>query len=173
MLQRGFVQIYTGNGKGKTTAALGLALRCAGAGGNVFFCQFLKKGDSSEWMALKHLQTSITHRAFGTGKFIRDEPSAEDQQLARAGMDEARQALCSGDYDLIVLDELLGALAKGLVDMEEIFDLLKRRPAQSELVITGRNAPAKLIEKADLVTEMREVKHYYQQGIAARKGIEK
>lgn len=173
MLQQGFVQIYTGNGKGKTTAAIGLAVRCAGAGGRALFCQFLKKGDSSEWAALRHLKDRITHRAFGSGGFIRGAPSAEDLRLARTGMDEARQALSSGDYDLIVLDELLGALAKGLVDNQAVFDLLCQRPPHTELVLTGRNAPAELVEKADLVTEMREIKHYYQQGVTSRTGIEK
>ncbi len=170
---QGYVQIYTGSGKGKTTAAVGLAVRCAGAGGKVFFCQFLKKGDSSEWTSLQPLNDRIIHRAFGTGKFIRSEPSAEDRQLARTGMSEAKEALISGDYDLIVLDELLGALTKGLVTSEDIVDLLHLRPLHTELVLTGRNAPAELVEKADLVTEMCEIKHYFQQGIAARKGIEK
>lgn len=170
---QGYVQIYTGSGKGKTTAAVGLAVRCAGAGGKVFFCQFLKKGNSSEWTALQPLKNRIRHRAFGTGKFIRSEPSAEDRQLARTGMEEAQEALASGDYDLIVLDELLGALTKGLVTSEDIFELLHLRQPRTELVLTGRNAPADLVEKADLVTEMREVKHYFQQGVAARKGIEK
>lgn len=173
MLQQGFVQIYTGNGKGKTTAAVGQAVRCAGAGGKVFFCQFLKKGDSSEWLALQHLKDRILHCAFGTGKFIRDEPSLEDRQLARTGMEKTWQALRSGDYDLIVMDELLGALAKGLVDNEEVYELLRQRPPHIELVLTGRNASAELIEKADLVTEMCEIKHYFQQGVAARTGIEK
>lgn len=173
MLGQGYVQIYTGNGKGKSTAAVGLAVRCAGAGGKVFFVQFLKKGDSSEWLALQHLKDRIIHRAFGTGKFIHNEPSVEDRQLARTGMAQARQALSSGDYDLIVLDELLGLLAKELVGIDEIFDLLRLRPPHTELVLTGRNAPAELVEKADLVTEMCEIKHYYQQGLAARKGIEK
>lgn len=173
MLQQGFVQIYTGNGKGKTTAAIGLAVRCAGAGGRVFFCQFMKKGDSSEWTALHRLQDRITHRAFGSGGFIRDEPATEDLRLAHSGMDEAQQALSSGDYDLIVLDELLGALAKGLLDIEEVFELLRQRSPHTELVLTGRNAPAELVEKADLVTEMREIKHYFQQGVAARTGIER
>lgn len=170
---QGYVQIYTGNGKGKTTAAVGLAVRCAGAGGKVFFCQFLKKGDSSEWLALQHLKDRIIHRAFGTGKFIRNEPSVEDRQLARTGMEEARQALCSGVYDLIVLDELLGLLAKELVGIDEIYDLLRLRPPHTELVLTGRNAPTELVEKADLVTEMCEIKHYFQQSVASRKGIEK
>ncbi|MBD1399834.1 cob(I)yrinic acid a,c-diamide adenosyltransferase [Pelovirga terrestris] len=173
MPAQGYVQIYTGNGKGKTTAALGLAVRCAGAGGKVFFCQFLKKGDSSEWTALQHLQERIIHRAFGTGEFIRSTPSAEDRQLAKCGIAEAQAALASGAYDLIVLDELLGLLAKGLVNIDEIFDLLHLRPPRTELLLTGRNAPAELVEKADLVTEMCEIKHYYQQGVAARTGIEK
>jgi cob(I)alamin adenosyltransferase len=173
MLKQGLVQIYTGNGKGKTTAAIGLAVRCAGAGGKVFFCQFLKKGDSSEWTALQPLKDRIIHRAFGSGEFIREEPSAEDCQRACTGMEEARRALCSGDYDLIVLDELLGALGKGLVSSEDVVELLRLRSPHTELVLTGRNAPVELMEKADLVTEMCEIKHYYQQGIAARKGIEK
>ena len=172
-MQQGYIQIYTGNGKGKTTAAIGLAVRCAGAGGKVFFCQFMKKGDSSEWSALHHLQDRITHRAFGSGDFIRGEPSAQDLQLARSGMEEAQQALSAGTYDLIVMDELFGALSKRLVDIDEIFELLRLRPPHTELVLTGRNAPTELVEKADLVTEMREIKHYYRQGVAARKGIEK
>ncbi|ADU66412.1 cob(I)yrinic acid a,c-diamide adenosyltransferase [Desulfurispirillum indicum] len=173
MLPQGYVQIYTGNGKGKTTAALGLALRCAGAGGRVFFCQFLKKGDSSEWAALQQLQQRITHRAFGSGKFIRGEPAEEDRQLARAGLEEARRALQSATYDLVVLDELIAALNRQLVSRAEIQELLALRPAHTELVLTGRNAPDFLLQQADLVSEMREVKHYFQQGVAARRGMEK
>ena len=170
---KGFVQVYTGNGKGKTTAALGLALRAAGAGLSVFIGQFLKQGDYSEINALKRFDDLITLRQYGQGRFVRGEPSPEEIAAARAGLADLRTAMASRTYDLVVVEEGNVAVACGLITVAELLDLVAARPDSTELLITGRNAPPELIAKADLVTEMREIKHYYQRGITARVGIEK
>lgn len=169
----GFIHVYTGNGKGKTTAALGLALRAYGAGLKVFFVQFLKKGDYSEIGVLKKFSERIDVRQYGTGVFVEDEPTSDDAEAVRCGMDEVARALKMGDYDLVVLDEANVALSYNLIDIDELIDILKEKHAKVEVVITGRSAPEKLLEYADLVTEMREVKHYYSKGVNARKGIER
>lgn len=170
---KGFVQVYTGNGKGKTTAALGLAVRAAGAGLNVFIGQFLKQGDYSEIKALKRFDDLITLRQYGQGRFLRGKPSPEEVDAARAGLADLRTALASRTYDLVIVEEGNVAVACGLITVADLLDLLAARPDSTELVITGRQAPAELIARADLVTEMQEIKHYYQQGITARTGIEK
>ncbi len=170
--ERGCVQVYTGDGKGKTTAALGLALRAAGAGLHVFIAQFIKGTRSSELDALQRYSDLIEIKQYGRGGFIRDEPEVEDIEAAKKGLDEARAALESGEYDVVILDEANVAVHVRLFGVEDLLALLDVRPEQVELVVTGRKAPAELIERADLVTEMREVKHYYAQGLAARRGIE-
>ena len=170
--ERGCVQVYTGDGKGKTTAALGLALRAAGAGLHVFIAQFIKGIHSSELDALQRYSDLITIRQYGRGGFIRKEPEPEDIEAAEKGLAEARAAIESGEYDVVILDEANVAVHFGLFGVEELLALLDVRPEQVELVITGRKAPAELIARADLVTEMREVKHYYAAGVAARRGIE-
>jgi len=169
----GYVQVYTGNGKGKTTAALGLALRATGAGLKVYIAQFAKGDDCSELHALANLWDLITLKQFGRGGFIRGKPTDEDIRAARDGLAQARDALISGHYDVVILDEANIATHFGLFPAEDLLDLIEARPANVELVITGRNADGRVIERADLVTEMVEVKHYYQKGVAARKGIEK
>ncbi len=173
MLSRGFVQIYTGDGKGKTTAALGLSLRALGAGFRVFFAQFLKSGEYSEIKALKVFAPRVEIAQFGRGCFVRGRPEKEDFELAQRGLRLAREKIFSGAFELVVLDELNLALHFGLIPLEEVLSLLEERPQGVELVITGRYAPKPLLEVADLVTEMREVKHYYRQGVKARVGIEK
>jgi cob(I)alamin adenosyltransferase len=170
--QRGCVQVYTGDGKGKTTAALGLALRAAGAGLHVFIAQFIKGVHSSELDALERYSDLITIRQYGCGRFIHGEPEPEDIEAAEKGLTEARAALASGDYDVVILDEANVAVHFGLFGAADLLALLDARPERVELVITGRKALAELIKRADLVTEMREVKHYYAQGITARRGIE-
>ena len=171
--ERGCVQVYTGDGKGKTTAALGLALRAAGAGLHVFIAQFMKGVHSSELDALQRYSDFITLKQYGCGRLIHKEPEPEEIEAAKKGLAEARAAIASGQYDVVILDEANAAVHFGLFDVEDLLALLDVRPEQVELVITGRKAPAELIERADLVTEMREVKHYYAQGVAARRGIEK
>ncbi len=170
---KGYVQIYTGNGKGKTTAALGLALRALGAGFRVFLGQFLKSGVYSEIKALKTFASQIEIRQFGKGCFVKGKPSEKDFELARQGFSLCREKIYSGQYQLVILDELNLALHFGLIPVKDILELIEHKPEGVELVITGRYAPDILIEVADLVTEMLEVKHYYHKGIKARVGIEK
>ena len=169
---QGFVQVYTGDGKGKTTAALGLALRAAGAGLRVYFGQFIKNADYSEIKALARFADCITVRQFGRGCFLLTEPAPEDRAAARRGLDNVRQALVSGDYDLVIADEANVAVALGLIEANDLVSLIDRRPEQVELVLTGRGAPDAVLARADLVTEMRCVRHYYDRGVLARQGIE-
>ena len=173
MASRGCVHIYTGNGKGKTTAALGLCLRAVGAGLRVYLAQFMKSGDYSELKALKRLGHQVTVEQFGTGRFVRGNPSEKDRQAAMQGFEAAKSALASGNYKLVILDESMVALHQGLLSREQIHTWIDMRPAAVELVLTGRNAPPEIIAMVDLVTDMREVKHYYQNGVTARIGIEK
>ncbi len=172
-IMTGYVQVYTGNGKGKTTAAFGLTLRATGAGLKVFIAQFLKTGDYSEITALKRFSDLVTVEQFGTGKFIIDEPSLEDRQAAQKGLDRVQSVFQSGKYDLVVLDEANGAVACGLFSVKDLLKVIQLKPKNVELVITGRNADPKIIAKADLVTEMKAVKHYFSKGVRARVGIEK
>jgi cob(I)alamin adenosyltransferase len=167
------VQVYTGGGKGKTTAALGLALRAAGAGLKVFVAQFVKGMSYSELEALKKLSDLITVRQYGRRCFIREEPDEQDVAVARRGLDEVRHVLGSGDYRVVILDEANIATHFGLFSVGELLDLIDAKPEGVELVLTGRNADPRVIERADLVTEMREVKHYYRRGVEARDGIER
>ena len=170
---KGYIHVYTGDGKGKTTAALGLAIRAAGAGLKVFFCQFLKSGNYSEHEALKRFSDLIEVRQYGRGCFIRSEPQKEDIEAATKGLLEVKDVISSGKYDVVILDEANIAIYYGLIKLDQLIEILKSRPSHVEVVITGRNADPKLIEEADLVTEMREIKHYYKKGVLARTGIER
>ena len=169
---QGFVQVYTGDGKGKTTAALGLALRAAGAGLRVYFGQFIKNADYSEIKALARFADCITVRQFGRGCFLLTEPAPEDRAAARRALDGIGLALVSGDYDLVIADEANVAVALGLIEPDDLVALIDQRPEQVELVLTGRGAPDAVLARADLVTEMRCVRHYYDRGVLARQGIE-
>ncbi len=173
MDDRGYVQVYTGDGKGKTTAALGLALRAAGADWRVFFAQFVKGMAYSELAALESLARRITVRQFGRTCFVGREPKQVDLDCAEQGFMECREAVESADYRLVVLDEISVAVAFALVSLDDLLQLIDRKPRGVELVITGRWAHRRVIQRADLVTEMQEVKHYYQQGVLARVGVEK
>lgn len=168
----GQIELYTGDGKGKTTAAMGLALRMAGRGGRVFIAQFLKGQESGEHFAWQRFADLVALRRYGSGHFVRDQPSPEEIALARAGWEEAARAIASGEYRLVVLDEINVAASLGLVEVELVVSALKRRPPDLEIVLTGRNAPAALIELADLVTEMVPRRHYYEKGLPARLGVE-
>jgi cob(I)alamin adenosyltransferase len=168
---KGCVQVYTGSGKGKTTAAIGLAVRALGAGIRVFFAQFLKAGDYSEIQILRNLD-NMTCRQYGVGGFIARTPSNEDIASARLGVGDAIEAMKSGGYGVVILDEANVARNLGLISQEELMSLVRERPPEVELVLTGRGAPPELIAAADLVTEMREIKHYFNAGVKARKGIE-
>lgn len=169
---KGYVQVYTGDGKGKTTAAMGLALRAAGAGKRVFIAQFLKAPGSSECIAFLPLSDSVTFGHYGTGRLLKEEPTEQDRVLARKGLEEARRAMHSGEYAVVILDEANVAVHFGLLSAADLLDFIREKPGELELVITGRKADQRVIEAADLVTEMREIKHYYALGVKARKGIE-
>ena len=170
---KGYVQVYTGNGKGKTTAAIGLSIRALGAGWRVFIAQFLKSGEYSEHRALARFSEQLTIKTYGRNAFVRGEPEPEDIRVAQKGMAEVQEIVTSGQYRLVVLDEANVAVRYGLIEVNQILDLIDKRAEGVELLITGRYADPRLIERADLVTEMHEVKHYYDRGIKARVGVEK
>ncbi|MFU0824672.1 cob(I)yrinic acid a,c-diamide adenosyltransferase [Clostridium sp.] len=172
MKDKGYIHIYTGNGKGKTTCALGLSLRAVCAGKRVFFAQFVKGMDYSELEAPKYLP-NFCMKQYGKDTFIIKNPKKEDIELAREGLKEIEKILMSEEYDLVVMDELNIALYYKLFSLEEVINILNKRNEKIEVVITGRYAPQELIDMADLVTEMKEIKHYYTQGVEAREGIEK
>jgi len=171
-LNEGFVQVYTGDGKGKTTAALGLVLRALGQGLRPAVLQFMKSDPSwGEIVGLRKLGVPV--RQCGLDHWVlKGEASEEDLAAAAAGFDEAKGLVESGDYDLVVLDELVTAVFFELVPLERVLALVALKPAAVELVITGRRAPDELIAAADLATEMRPLKHYYDAGVKARPGIE-
>ena len=169
---KGYVHVYTGNGKGKTTAALGLAIRAAGAGMRVYIAQFVKGMHYSELDALDRYADRITLKQYGRDCFIDKKPDPEDIRAARQGLEEVKGTLVSGHYQMVILDEANIATRYNLFSPDELIDLIRSKPESIELVITGRNADAKVIAMADLVTEMKEVKHYYNSGIQARRGIE-
>lgn len=169
---KGYIQVYTGNGKGKTTAAFGLALRAAGAGMKVFIAQFVKGKAYSEIEAVRQYLPGITIRQYGRGCFIVKSPEEEDIRAAREGLDEVSKVIASGAYDLVVLDEATIAIWYKLFSVDELNGILDRKPDSTEIVITGRYAPIELTDRADLVTEMQEVRHYYTRGVEAREGIE-
>ena len=169
---KGYIQIYTGNGKGKTTAALGLALRAAGAGKKVFFAQFVKGQIYSEVTALRQYIPSVEIRQYGLECFIRHTPTQADIEAARKGFKEVTEIIFAGEYDIVVLDEANIAIYYGLFSANELIEVLSQKPCETEIIITGRYATPELIEVADLVTEMYEVKHYYNKGVEARTGIE-
>lgn len=172
-LKQGYVQIYTGNGKGKTTAALGLALRASGSGMRTYIGQFMKGQHYGELDAVRDCP-AITIEQYGDVCCIRrEEVTPEHVAQARHGLARAREAMLSGKYDIVVLDEINVSIWFGLLAVDEVLALLDERPTTVELVLTGRYAPDELVERADLVTEMREIKHYYARGIPARVGIER
>lgn len=173
-LSRGYIHIYTGDGKGKTTAALGLALRASGHGMCSYIGQFMKGQHYGELTAL-HNHPYITIEQYGDPRCCirREEVTPEHVAQARRGLERAREAMRSGRFDVLVLDEINVALWFGLLAIEEVLALLDERPENVEVILTGRRAPQQLIDRADLVTEMQEVKHYYQSGVSARKGIER
>lgn len=170
--RRGLVQIYTGDGKGKTTAALGLLLRSWGHDHRLIFLQFMK-GDPrwGEIVALGRLgievvQTGLKHWVHMDGV------TAEDRAAAAEGLGRARQIIMSGAYDVVVLDEVWTAVLFELLSLDDVLALMRDKPEHTELVMTGRRAPGQAIEAADLVTEMQPLKHYFDAGVKAREGIE-
>ncbi len=169
---KGYIQLYTGEGKGKTTAAMGLALRAVGAGKKVYIAQFVKGMHYSEIDAIHQYLPTVFLRQYGRNCFIKKQPVEEDIEAARKGLFEAEEMLQSGEFDLVILDEVCIALYYALFSLNELLQVLDKRPAGTEVVLTGRYAPAGLMEYADLVTEMKEIRHYYRKGVQARKGIE-
>lgn len=168
-----YTQIYTGDGKGKTTAALGLCVRAAGAGKKIYFAQFMKSGEYSENRTLAERFPEVTYAALGEGILIgKDGASEQDIALAKEGLETAKREMLSGKYDIVILDEICVAQYLGLLSADDVLALMDARPPQTELVLTGRRAHERLVERADLVTDMGEVKHYYSQGVMARVGIE-
>ncbi len=172
-LSRGLVQVYTGDGKGKTSAAFGLALRASGRGLKVYVIQFIKGGfDYGELHTIDKLP-NLELKAYGRGRFVTEKPPLEeDVQAAREALTFAEQIVGRGEYDVVVLDEINVAVDLGLISLKKVLEMIKNRPEHVELVLTGRHAPAEIVDVADLVTDMREVKHPYCKGCQARKGIE-
>lgn len=173
-LEKGYVHVYTGNGKGKTTAALGLALRAIGQGYRVFMLQFMKGSkDYGELKAAAKFLPDLIIEQSGLETFVcEDNPSPEDIALARRGMEIARQVVMEGEYDLVILDEINVAVDYQLIPLEEVLDLIRNKPAHVELVLTGRYAHPKIIKAADLVTEMVLISHPYYRGAENRRGID-
>ncbi len=170
---KSYVQVYTGDGKGKTTAAIGLAIRAVGAGLKVFIGQFVKNMYYNELKPLQKFYPNIVVKQYGRSCFIYNDPVEEDIQAARKGFEEIERVIKSEEYDIVILDEANIAMHYKLIPVEDFIRLIDERPEGVELVFTGRRAPVRLLEKADLITEMKEVRHYYSQGIEAREGIEK
>ena len=173
-LTKGYIQIYTGNGKGKTTAALGQALRAAGRRLRTLIVMLMKDFAYGELKSLNQWNQLIRMEQYGNDRFVfcKQRPGDEDIQAAKLAIMRAREAMLSGRYDLVILDEVCVAVHFGLLETREVLSLLKEKPLTVELILTGRYCPDELIARADLVTEMREIKHYYQNGVTARKGIE-
>ena len=169
---KGYVQLYTGDGKGKTTAALGLALRCAGYGRRVFIGQFMKGQHYGELSALARIDLIDIEQFGDAGCIRREEVTDLHRRHGERGMARIEEVLGSGAYRMVVMDEIAVALWFGIVELERVLGVLDRRPEGVELVLTGRRAPEALVAAADLVTEMREVRHYYQNRVPAREGIE-
>ncbi|HID26100.1 MAG TPA: cob(I)yrinic acid a,c-diamide adenosyltransferase [Thermoplasmata archaeon] len=171
-LEKGYVHVYTGHGKGKTTAALGLGLRAAGAGLKVYMIQFMKGRRYSEIDAVEQLQ-NFTIIQFGRDEFVsKENPQQIDVDLAQQGLEHAREIIKKGEHDLVILDEINVAADYNLIPLEDLLRLLREKPEKVELVLTGRYASPELVKDADLVTEMLEIKHPYQEDVLARKGID-
>jgi cob(I)alamin adenosyltransferase len=171
--RKGYTQVYTGNGKGKTTAAIGLSIRAAGAGLKVFIAQFIKMGDYSEIKALKRFSDLITVEQFGLGRFANRIPAPADIKAAKQGLERVKSVLATDEYNIIIMEEANVAVKLGLFGVQDLLNIIINKPSNKELVITGRGASPRVIEIADLVTEMNPIKHYFQKGVPARLGIEK
>jgi cob(I)alamin adenosyltransferase len=168
---KGFIHLYTGNGKGKTTAAIGLAIRAVGAGKKVFIAQFVKGMHYGELESLKRFPEIEIHQ-YGLTCFIENKPTKEDIDAARKGLKKVSEILSSKKFDVIILDEICIALYYQLFNLEEVKNIINTKNQTAEIILTGRYASIELIGMADLVTEMKEIKHYYTKGIKAREGIE-
>ena len=172
-IKKGYTHIYTGDGKGKTTASLGLALRAAGAGLKVYIAQFLKMGEYSEIKALHRFSDLITVKQYGLGRFVHGCPSEEDIVAGKKGLNEIATVLFARKHDMVIIDEGNTAVKCNLFPVQELLDIIELKPNNMELIITGREADPMVVEKADVVTEMKEIKHYFSKGVKSRIGIEK
>jgi cob(I)alamin adenosyltransferase len=172
-LSRGTIQVYTGDGKGKTTAALGLALRACGHGLKVLMIQFMKGSKNYGEVIIADEIPGFTLIQSGLPTFVeKGNPSEEDLKLAKEGMEMARKAVADASCDILILDEVNVAVDYGLVGVKQVLETLKQKPPEMEIVLTGRYAPPEFMEIADLVTEMKEIKHHYMSGLGMREGIE-
>jgi cob(I)alamin adenosyltransferase len=171
--RKGLVQVYTGNGKGKTTAAFGQALRAIGQGYRVCIIQFMKGRKYGEFLAGEKYLPNLTIHLAGLDSFVmRENPAPLDIELARQGLALARKAITSGEYDMVILDELNVAADFKLIPLDDVIDLIKSKPAAVDLILTGRYATPEVIALSDTVSEIREVRHHYNAGIKERAGIE-
>ncbi len=172
---KGYIQVYTGTGKGKTTAALGVALRAAGHGLKTYIGQFLKGQDYGELHSIRKLSAWINVEQFGRKGFIHvtKDPDKEDLERAKSGLKKCQEAMLSGKFTIIILDEINVAMHFKLIAEKDVHDLLDKKPENIEVILTGRFAPDSLLDRADLVTEMKDIKHYHNKGVQAREGIEK
>lgn len=173
-MNKGFIQVYTGNGKGKTTAAIGQAVRAAGYGLKSYILMLMKDFPYNEIKALHLLEKWITIVQIGKDDFVfkKESPPKDEIDNAKTAIEEFKKQMLSGNYDLLILDEIFASIYFGLAETELVIDLIKSKPDNVELILTGRYCPQEVIELADLVTEMKEIKHYYQKGILSRKGID-
>jgi len=165
------IQVYTGEGKGKTTASLGLAIRAVGAGLKVYIAQFCKKRQYSELKVLRKIK-GIKVEQFGRRCFIRGRPSEEDKRLAKKGLEKVKKIIQEKKYDVVIMDEINICFYFKLLKVKELIEIIKSLPKNIEIILTGRYAPKEIIKIADLVSEIKEIKHYFKKGIIARKGIE-
>jgi cob(I)alamin adenosyltransferase len=169
--KRGYIQIYSGSGKGKTTAALGLSLRTLLSGGSVFFAQFFKGMKTAE-QDLSSWCDRFTLEQYGTGEFISGLPGPDEIKIVKQGISHCREVLKSGFFDLVVMDEVLLCFFYRIITTDEMISILNSRRSTVEVVLTGRKAPVELLKISDLATEMKKIKHYFDCGVTARKGIE-
>lgn len=169
----GLIQVYTGTGKGKTTASLGLAMRACGHGLKVYMIQFMKgKIDYGELRAAEKIE-GLTIEQFGRPEFVdKDNPAEEDVKLARKALQKSKEVILSGEYDIVILDEINVAIEWNLVELGDVIDLLNRKPKNVEIILTGRYARKEIIDMADLVSEIREVKHPFKRGMHSRLGVD-
>lgn len=172
-MSKGYVHVLTGDGKGKTTAAIGLTIRAVGSGFKIFFAQFVKKGDYSEIKAFRRLSEQITVEQYGLGTFTDRNPKPEDIFAAQTGLNRVRTIMAENKYNMMVLDEITVAVRLGLISANDLLGLIINKPHSLELIITGRYASPRVIEIADMVTQVKARKHYFQKGVKARVGIEK
>ena len=174
-LGKGYVQVYTGDGKGKTTAALGIAMRAAGHGMKVEIFQFMKGNiEYGELESARTLSLHVTIHQVGRETFVkRNNTDPEDVRLARQGWEAAKEVILGRKADIVILDEINCAMDFGLIPIAEVLEILQEKPRDMELILTGRNAPVDIVKVADLVTEMLQIKHYYVEGVGAREGIER